>query len=88
MASYVLNWANVTERRLQRLISKAIPVILSKAACYQEPEEEFFPFTNVTEAASILSYRMSNFRHLAAVCGDNALCGCCHLVLPQKCVLL
>jgi len=84
MAFYVLNWANVTDRRLQRLISKTIPVILSKVVCYQEPEEQFFPFTNVTEAASILSYRLSKFRHLTAVCGDNALCWCFHLVLPQK----
>jgi hypothetical protein len=84
MAFYVLNWASVTERRGLRLISNEIPVSLSKVACYRGPEEQFFPFTNVTEAASFLSYRMSNFRHLAAVCDDNVLCAGCHLALPQK----
>jgi hypothetical protein len=27
---------------------------------------------------------VSNFRRFAAACGDNALCGRCHLSLPQK----
>ena len=41
-------------------------------------------FTNVTLTALFLCCRMSNFRHLLDVCGDNALYGFCHLALPQK----
>jgi hypothetical protein len=81
MAFYVFNWASAPERGGQILISKATPLSLSRAPFYQGSEVEFFHLQMRFRQLHFCAAGCQIFRHLAAVTGDNLLCGCCHFAL-------